>query len=58
MSTPKKPRFTDLDRFPRPYADAKATSEPGYLAAKFRAIRESQEKADEERRQKLRTLRK
>lgn len=57
MNIPRKPRFTDREKFPRPYADAKASDEPGYLAAKFTAIREAQEKDEAERKVKVRGMR-
>jgi len=45
----KTPRFSDMHRFQQPYADAKASMEPGYLAARFAAIREQQARAEAER---------
>ena len=54
----KTPRFSDKHRFSRPYADAKASSEPNYLRDKFQAIREQQEKDESERKEKVRQVRK
>ena len=53
----KPVRFTDTDRFPYgPYADAKASQEPGYLAARFAAIRARQQATEAEKNVKLREL--
>ena len=54
----KPVKFTDAHKFPRPYADAKASQEPGYLAKRFQMIREQQEKDEAERKAKLRQMRK
>ncbi len=50
----KPPKFSDKHRFTLPYVDAKATSEPGYLAARFKMIREQQEKDEAEKKEKVR----
>ena len=39
-----KVRYTDADRYRKPYVTAKDSQEPGYLSARFKAIREQQEK--------------
>ena len=57
MTTPKQPRFTDMDRYRMPYADAKASSEPNYLRDKFAAIREQQAKDEAERATKVKAMR-
>ncbi len=54
----KPPRFTDAHRFPRPYVTAEQSRAAGYLADRFRLIREQQEKDEAERKAKLRTMRK
>ena len=54
----RTPKYTDLDRYLNGYATAKASDEPGYLAARFVLIRERQAKNDAERVEKLRTMRK
>ena len=51
-----KPRYTDSHRYTTPYVTAKETEEPGYLAAKFKAIRESQEKDAAEKKSKVRDM--
>lgn len=56
MNPPRKPRFTDRDKFQRPYADAKASEQPGYLADKFALILEAQEKDEAERKAKVRGM--
>jgi hypothetical protein len=43
-----KPRFTDNERYPRPYVPSSEMPE-GYLKAKFEAIRQEQEKDAKER---------
>ena len=52
----KPPRFSDTHRFRYPYADSKASAEPGYLAERFRQIREQQERDEKERQQKVRQV--
>ena len=51
-------RYTDLDRYRVPYAIAKASEEPGYLANKFALIREQQARDEAERAEKLRPMKK
>ena len=53
----KTPRFTDSAKFRYPYADSKASAEPGYLAARCAAIREQQAKDLKERDLKVRQVR-
>ena len=53
MTTPKQPRWTDLTRFRRPYADAEATGKPGYLASRFKEIAEQQATDERERQAKV-----
>ena len=48
--------FTDCIRFAAPYADSKATSEPGYLAQKFKEIRERQAEQEMEKKSKVRDM--
>ena len=52
----KTPRFTDSLRYKRPYADSKASAEPGYLASRFKEIAEAQAKDEAERAEKLRPM--
>ena len=52
----KHPRYTDKHRFRKPYADAKASQEPGYLAQRFEAIKEQQAKDEAERKEKVRQV--
>lgn len=40
-----QPKFTDARRFQLPYADAHATQQPGYLAARFERYRALQQQA-------------
>ena len=54
----KSPRYTDLDRYRVPYATAKASEEPGYLATKFALMREQQARDEAERAEKLRPMKK
>ncbi len=54
----KTPKWTDLDRFPQPYVPAEQSKAEGYLAKRFQFIRESQMKIEEERKSKLRTIKK
>lgn len=57
MTAPRKPHYSDLHRFPHgPYADAKASSEPGYLAERFRVIREAQARDAAEAKAKVATM--
>ena len=57
MTTPKQPRWTDLDRYQSGYATSKQSEEPGYLAARFAAIREQQAKDEAERATKVKAMR-
>ena len=53
----KAPRFTDSHRWTfGPYADSKASAEPGYLAARFQAIRERFVRDEQERKEKVREV--
>jgi hypothetical protein len=52
----KKVKFTDAAKFRYPYADSKASAEPGYLADRFRQIREQQAKDEMERKDKVRPV--
>lgn len=54
----KSPRFTDLHRFQRAYADVEATKKPGYLARKFARIRAEQAAAEAEVKAKVKPLKK
>ena len=55
----KTPRYTDRHKFKNsPYADAKASSEPGYLAQKFAAIRERMDANEAEQKKKVRDMKK
>ena len=53
-----KPRYTDLHRYQMPYITAKESEEPGYLAARFKALREQQEKDAAEATAKVRDMKK
>ena len=55
----KTPKFTDFHRFPHvPYSNEKASEEPGYLAAKFDAIRLRLAKDAAEAKAKVQPMRK
>ena len=50
------PKFTDKDKFLRPYVDAKASAEPGYLARRFEEIREEQKRIASEQALKVKAI--
>lgn len=49
----KQARFTDSDRYPRPYVTAEQSRREGYLTDRFRIVRDDQEKAAAETRSKV-----
>ena len=54
----KPVKFTDSDKFPRPYVPAEQSKAEGYLAKRFQEIREQQERDEAEKKMKLRQMRK
>ena len=51
-----KIRYTDSDRYKRPYVTAKYSQEPGYLARRFAEIRAEQERVAAEAKVKVAPL--
>lgn len=52
----KTPRWTDKHRYPMPYVTAEQSRAEGYLAERFRLIREQQALDEKERREKVRQV--
>ena len=52
-----KIRFTDRQRYPTPYITAEQSKADGYLAKRFKEIREAQEKNEQEQKLKVSQMR-
>ena len=53
MADVSKIRYTDADRYRKPYITAKDSQEPGYLARRFDEIRAEQERNATEQKAKV-----
>ena len=52
-----KIRYTDRERYPTPYITAEQSKAEGYLAKRFKEIREAQEKNEQEQKLKVSQMR-